>query len=475
MRVEFDRYSLRIDGDRRLIRSGSLHYFRLPSPDLWRERIELMRTAGLNAVDVYYPWNYHSAAPGDYDWSGPRDVDRLHDMIQEAGLYLIARPGPYVCAEIDMGGLPAWLLRDPQVFPRCRVAGEYTYSRDFVQATRDWFAQIVPRFASRSNLCLVQIENEYTVPTPLSGLPPDLLDLLVRWFGMETLGRLASSRWLRRRLMREDRSHVRGGRARGQTHAYMRDLYAMVRGLGVSVPVFHNDVSATTGRQMDVDMLALDRYPVVRFDRDWRDDRGTFDEFRGDEAALDAHHRDCPVFYPELQGGWYDGWGGVGYERVRELLGPEAIDGATKAALAERATLWNYYMFSGGVTWGYMPSPDVYSSYDYGAPIGESGRPGARYEAVRRLNEFLDRYEEDLCQTDPVEEEPWCREHLRSRQGARRRFVFLRNARRTARKLPTPEAERAQLEPWETQIRVYANDGGLEAVSPAPAGRSARR
>ena len=147
--------------------------------------------------------------------------------------------------------------------------------------------------------------------------------------------------------------------------------------------------------------------------------------------------------------GWYDGWGGVGYEHVRERLGPEAIDNATKAALAERATLWNYYMFCGGVTWGYLASPDVYSSYDYGAPIGESGATGARYQAVRELNEFLERYEAELSQTDPVDERPWCREHLVTRKGASRRFVFLRNARRVARKLPTPEDERSTLEPWE--------------------------
>ncbi len=465
MRVEFDRYSLRIDGERVLIRSGSLHYFRLPSPALWRDRIAKMKDAGLNAVDVYYPWNYHSAAPGDYDWSGIRDVERLHDMIEAAGLYLIARPGPYICAELDLGGLPAWLLRDSKVFPRCRVDGEYSYSRDFVTATREWFEQVVPRFSGRSNLCLVQIENEYTVPTPLSGLPNDLLELLVRWFGMRALGRLSNSSLARRLLLGEKRVRP-GGRLRGQSSGYMRDLYDMARSLGVSAPIFHNDIAAGAGRQADVDMIALDRYPLVRFDRDWRDDRRSFDAFRGDEQALDAHGVECPAFYPELQGGWYDGWGGVGYGRLRELLGPEGIDNVSKAALAERATLWNYYMFCGGVTWGYQASPDVYSSYDYGAPIGESGRTGPRYEAVRRLNEFLAGFEEELCQTDVIDEKAWCKEHLRSRQGATRRFVFLRNASRESRELPMPEQERRRLAPWETQIRVYGPSGVLEAVSP---------
>jgi beta-galactosidase len=116
--VDFDRYSFRVDGVRKIIRAGTLPYFRLPSPDLWRDRIEKMREVGLNAVDVYYAWNYHCDLPGSYDFTGFRDVDLLHDMIEEAGLYLIARPGPYICAEIDLGGLPAWLLRDPRMILR---------------------------------------------------------------------------------------------------------------------------------------------------------------------------------------------------------------------------------------------------------------------------------------------------------------------------------------------------------------------
>jgi beta-galactosidase GanA len=135
VQVEFDHYSLRIDGVRRLIRAGSLHYFRVPAPNLWRDRLQKMRAAGLNAVDIYYPWNYHSESPGEYDFSGTRDIDRLHDMIEQEGLLLIARPGPYICAEIDMGGIPAWVTRDPQAFLRCRVEGDFVYSRNFIDAS----------------------------------------------------------------------------------------------------------------------------------------------------------------------------------------------------------------------------------------------------------------------------------------------------------------------------------------------------
>lgn len=469
MQVEFDHYGLRIDGTRRLIRSGSFHYFRLPAPGLWRDRLAKMRDAGLNAVSLYYPWSFHSEEPGAYDFTGPRDVERLHDLIEEAGLWLIARPGPYVCAEIDLGGLPAWLLRNREMILRCRTRNDFCFSESFVEATREWFAEIVPRFAQRPNLLLVQIENEYTIPGPLSWIGEDWVDLLMRWFGARALARPLAGAWFRRREQRRERRLLASRGASGQSNPYMKRLYDLAREFGVSVPIFHNDLSSVVGRQLDVDLVAVDRYPVRRFDRDWHDDAESFDAFALDEAGLDAHRPDNPLFYPELQGGWYDGWGGVGYERIRELLGPEAVDAVTKRAIAERATLWNYYVFCGGVTWGYMGSPDVYSSYDYAAPVSESGRTDARYEAVRAMNAFLDPFEQDLCQTDRVEDDGgWCPEHMRTRRGPSRRFVFLRNPDIHPRRVPTPEPERSELGPLETQVRVYDASGRLEAVSPPP-------
>jgi hypothetical protein len=470
VQVDLDRHSLRIDGERRLVRAGALHYFRLPSPDLWRDRLEKMRAAGLNAVDLYYPWSYHSDAPGQYSFSDFRDVDRLHDMIEELGLYLIARPGPYICAEVDLGGLPAWLLRDRSVILRCRENGGFAYSPSFMDATREWFDQIVPRFVSRSNLILVQVENEYTIPTPLRFAMGDFAHLVVRWLGARTALRMLRRGWLRR-LLGAPHEGERASRLNGQTSPYMIELVEMMRALGVSVPIFHNDLSSVTGRQIDVDLLAVDRYPITHFEEDWRSDRSSFDAFSADEWGLDAHGKNNPLFYAELQGGWYDGWGGTGYERIRSLLGADGIDNATKSALAQRATLWSYYVFCGGGTWGYMSSPDVYSSYDYGAPVAESGRTGARYEAVRRLNAFLDRFEEELACTDRLtDSDPWCPEHVVTRCGPTHRFVFLSNPRLEPTSVPTPEAERAELAPWEMQIRVYGPDRKLAGVSPPPVG-----
>ena len=468
MRVDFDRYSLRVDGRRVIVRAGSLHYFRLPARELWRDRIAKLKDAGLNAVDVYYPWNFHSEHAGEYDFSDLRDIEHLHDLVEEAGLWLIARPGPYICAEVDLGGLPAYLLRDPAVVMRCRRPAGFSYSRAYMAAVREWFGAVVPRIASRRNLLLFQIENEYSVPAHLAVLSSGLADLLIRWLGAKRLTRLASSAWLRRRALAAPAPSDASGEL-GQRNTYMRELYELSRRLGVRVPIFHNDVAAFSGRQLDVDLLAIDRYPITSFERDWRSRPATFDDFAVDEDALDAHDRTGnPVFYPELQAGWYDGWGGTGYAQLRERLGADAIDATTKAALAARGTLWNYYVFCGGVTFGYLASPDVYSSYDYGAPIGESGATDARYEAVRNLNRFLAEHEADLAETDPEpDHERSCPQHFRTRIGPLHRYVFLRNPTRERVELRLPEAERAWLAPWETQIRVYdKRTQGLVAVSP---------
>ena len=107
--IAYDRYSFSIDGQRVWLWSAEFHYYRLPNPDLWRDQLEKLKAAGFNTVSLYFSWAYHSPAPGVFDFSGVRDLDRLLDIAQEVGLYVIARPGPYINAELDSGGYPAWL------------------------------------------------------------------------------------------------------------------------------------------------------------------------------------------------------------------------------------------------------------------------------------------------------------------------------------------------------------------------------
>uniref|UniRef100_A0A8C0MY23 Galactosidase beta 1 like n=2 Tax=Canis lupus familiaris TaxID=9615 RepID=A0A8C0MY23_CANLF len=94
--------------------SGSLHYFRVPRV-LWADRLFKMRMSGLNTVQFYVPWNYHEPEPGVYNFNGSRDLFAFLKEASLANLLVILRPGPYICAEWDMGGLPAWLLQKPEI------------------------------------------------------------------------------------------------------------------------------------------------------------------------------------------------------------------------------------------------------------------------------------------------------------------------------------------------------------------------
>lgn len=116
-RVQVTREGWWIDGQRRILLCASLFYFRVPK-ELWADRIERVAQAGYHALDVYIPWNYHEPQRGTLLFDGDRDVRAFFRLAQEAGLYIIARPGPYICSEYDGGALPAWLypeLGHPEV------------------------------------------------------------------------------------------------------------------------------------------------------------------------------------------------------------------------------------------------------------------------------------------------------------------------------------------------------------------------
>src|ERR1700692_1844830 len=99
--------------------SGAIHYARVPR-EYWRDRLKKARAMGLNTVETYVFWNLHEPRPGVFDFSGQLDVASFIRMAQEEGLNVILRPGPYVCAEWEAGGFPAWLFTDPTLKVRTR-------------------------------------------------------------------------------------------------------------------------------------------------------------------------------------------------------------------------------------------------------------------------------------------------------------------------------------------------------------------
>ena len=108
-RVRFAEKAVWIDGRQVQLLSGAIHYFRV-HPAYWRDRLQKAAQCGLNCVETYLCWNLHEPREGDFDFSGMLDFAAFIRAAQEAGLWVIVRPGPYICAEWDNGGLPAWLM-----------------------------------------------------------------------------------------------------------------------------------------------------------------------------------------------------------------------------------------------------------------------------------------------------------------------------------------------------------------------------
>ncbi|MCU7722805.1 beta-galactosidase [Actinoplanes sp. KI2] len=344
-----------IDGRRTFVWSGEMHPFRLPSPALWRDVLQKMKAIGFNTVSVYFDWGYHSPAPGEYDFTGVRDMDRLLDIADEAGLYVIARPGPYINAEADGGGFPAWLAT--------QAGKARSDAPDYLAATDEWQSAIDAIIARHQlsngtgSVILYQIENE-----------------------------LASTGTSQRN--------------------YLQHLYDKARADGIQVPIFHNDkgrngywvpASSTVPGTVPgpVDLYAFDGYPGGTCHTD-----GTVGSpnnapdwgiqgaggAKGGASASNA----TPGFVAEFGGGWFDYWGSVGTypcTAIRQGPGYERVFYGTN--IANRLTVQNFYMVSGGTSWGWLPAPVVYSSYDYGAAIDEGRQLRAKAQTLKTLGYFV--------------------------------------------------------------------------------------
>ncbi|XP_020918842.1 beta-galactosidase-1-like protein 2 isoform X5 [Sus scrofa] len=137
---------------------GSVHYFRVPRA-YWRDRLLKMKACGLNTLTTYVPWNLHEPERGKFDFSGNLDMEAFILLAAEVGLWVILRPGPYICSEIDLGGLPSWLLQDSSMKLRTTYEG-------FTKAVDLYFdhlmARVVPlQYKNGGPIIAVQVENEY--------------------------------------------------------------------------------------------------------------------------------------------------------------------------------------------------------------------------------------------------------------------------------------------------------------------------
>ena len=140
------------------IYSGAMHYFRTV-PEYWEDRLTKLKAAGFNTVETYVCWNLHEKKPGEFDFSGILDIEKYLEIAQKVGLYAIVRPGPYICAEWDFGGLPAWLLKAKNMQIRCMYP-------DYLKCVERFYKELLPRLvphlqSNGGNIIAMQVENEY--------------------------------------------------------------------------------------------------------------------------------------------------------------------------------------------------------------------------------------------------------------------------------------------------------------------------
>ncbi|WP_229900342.1 glycoside hydrolase family 35 protein, partial [Streptomyces capoamus] len=318
---------------------------------LWRDVLQKMRAHGFNAVSIYVAWNYHSPAPGRYDFTGVRDLDLFLRTAAETGLYVVLRPGPYINAEVDGGGFPGWLT--------AARGTARTDDPDYLAHVDEWLTR-VNRIARRhlftqgtGTVLLYQIENEYD-------------------------------------------AHV--GEAAGR--AYMAHLYRKVRSDGIDVPLFHNDKgrngywtpgSFDTGGERGGWLYGFDGYPSPsQTPPDWGH-YGPGGAHGGATASPST-----PGFVPEFGGGWFDPWGGAWFDGLGYAEARRTRDAAYERRfyltnLANGLTLHNVYMAFGGTSWGWLPAPVVYTSYDYGAAIDEARNVTDKIAPMHQLGHLLQR------------------------------------------------------------------------------------
>ncbi|XP_060910295.1 beta-galactosidase-1-like protein [Labrus mixtus] len=310
--------------------SGSIHYSRIPRY-YWKDRLMKMYMTGLNAIQVYVPWNYHEAAQGVQNFTGDRDLEHFLDLANQTGLLVILRPGPYICAEWEMGGLPAWLLQKPNIVLR-------SADTDYLQAVSNWLAVLLPKikpwlYINGGNIITVQVENEY-------------------------------------------------GSYYACDYNYMRHLRTLFRFfLGEDTVLFTTD--GNTDKEMICGTLE-GLYSTVDF--------GTENNIAEAFKRQRRFEPRGPLVNSEFYTGWLDHWGDqhavVNSQKVSRVLGEMLTMGANvNMYMFEGGSNFGYWNGADHDT----RFRSVVTSYDYDAPLSEAGDPTEKLLAIRDvIKQFRD-------------------------------------------------------------------------------------
>jgi beta-galactosidase len=311
-----------LDGKPFQIISGEIHYQRVPRL-YWRDRFRMAKAMGLNAVTTYVFWNVHEAQPGTYDFSGNNDVAEFIREAQQEGLYVVLRPGPYVCAEWEFGGYPAWLLKDHSLVLRSN-------DPKFIEPAARWFKRLGKELAplqvgNGGPIILVQVENEYG--------------------------------------------------SFGNDHAYMEKTRSILLDAG-----FTKSQLYTADGAEEVLAGSLPDLPVgINFGG--ADAGAAQKEFE----ILKKVRPNGPFFNSEYWDGWFDHWGGP-HASSNATNEAANLDWMLKQGYSVSLYMFHggtsFGWMNGANSDGKNYEPDV-TSYDYDSPLDESGRPASKFSLFR--------------------------------------------------------------------------------------------
>ncbi|KAI8097667.1 glycoside hydrolase superfamily [Halteromyces radiatus] len=399
--LDWDKYSLRVEGEPILILSAEFHYWRIPDRERWPHILQQYQTAGYNTIRIYFHWGYHSPAEGLYLFDGNRDVDYLLTLCEKLGLFVLAAPGPYICAETQGGGYPSWLVAKRHLNIRHNSIMLWrTYDASFVTYEIQWLDHILPILARhqitenndqrrrRGCILALQIDNEL----------------------FETM------------------AHILPVGLRDQ----MRVLAKAARDANITVPLFTNDGFEEGGwvpgkkpnfwskYPFGIDLYGFDKYVVFApssSPKSWLIDGGTtsgewkdwdpkrmensMDRLEKTVRGFGGGAKESPIFIPELQGGWFNHYQlQHTYDQIYDFYGDQYTKLLFESSLAQGVTMASLYMVYGGTNWGTLGDPDVYTSYDYSACIREYGYLSSRGRNLRQTLIFAQSFEPYFTRTD---------------------------------------------------------------------------
>ncbi len=357
-RIRYDGQCFTINGKDTIVYSGAFHYFRCPK-ELWADRFKKIKDAGFNTVESYVAWNAHEIEmPKDLDDFSHVDLKDLTDWLKMAtdkfGLNVIIRPGPYICAEWDNGGYPHWLsVKRPEAAKGMWLRGDDPgylawcdhWYKSACKAIAPW--QITNR-GGKPGVILFQVENEYDYAG-----------------GSDTVHE-------------------------NQVRALTEDAWKY----GIDVPILSCWTRQVRGSQDPVLSQIMDS---CNFYPRW--------DIEGTRGSLQQVHRqqpNKPVMVTELQGGWFSEIGGLLAEDQGGIT-PAQIRNLTLYCWANGLTSSSYYMLFGGTNFAERTPPNITTSYDYNAPIRESGGIDGKYYAVKGLGAFIQAHGSELARTEPID------------------------------------------------------------------------